>query len=239
MNEDILYEFQNKIGVNFENIKFLDTALTHSSYANERNLNDYNQRLEFLGDSVLQLCITEYLYKHCKDNNEGDLTRKRSTIVCETSLHRVGKQWNLGEFIKLSKGEKLSGGKTRISIIADAVEAIIAAVYLDKGYKFTCDFILGIFGDIIKDSEIINYLDHKTKLQEFIQSKTTKKIKYFLIKEEGPSHKKIFHVQVFIGEKGFGFGIGNSKKEAEQNAANNTLKFLNDLENIDTYDFDV
>lgn len=226
MKEGFIDKFQHKIGIKFDNLKILELALTHSSYANEHNLNEYNERLEFLGDSVLQLCITEYLYENCKDNNEGDLTRKRATIVCESSLYKVGKQWDLGEFIKLSKGESLSGGKTRISTIADTVEAVIAAVYLDKGYKFACKFILKFFKDIIKSSEVINYLDHKTRLQEFIQAKISDKIKYNLIKEEGPSHKKIFHVQVVIGEKEYGMGIGNSKKEAEQSAAEKTLKML-------------
>lgn len=219
-------KFQRKIGVEFDNLSILELALTHSSYANENNLNEYNERLEFLGDSVLQLCITEYLYENCKDNDEGDLTRKRATIVCESSLHKVGVQWELGKFIKLSKGESQSGGSTRVSTIADTVEAVIAAVYLDKGYKFACKFILKFFKDIIKTSEIINYLDHKTRLQELIQSETTEKIKYNLVREEGPSHKKTFYVNVVIGGKEYGFGRGGSKKEAEQSAAQETLKLL-------------
>lgn len=226
MDEMLIEKFQEKIGVKFRNIEILDLALTHSSYANERGLSEYNERLEFLGDSVLQLCITEYLYKNCKDNNEGDLTRKRASIVCEVSLYKVGERWNLGEFIKLSKGEKLSGGKTRISTIADAVEAVIAAVYLDSGYDFVQKFILKFFSDILKTGAIVNYLDHKTRLQEYIQSKTTDKIKYNLIKEEGPPHDKIFYVQVIIGDKNYESGTGKSKKEAEQNAAQKTLKLF-------------
>ncbi len=226
MDEMFIEKFQEKIGVKFRNIEILDLALTHSSYANERGLSEYNERLEFLGDSVLQLCITEYLYKNCKDNNEGDLTRKRASIVCEASLYKVGERWNLGEFIKLSKGEKLSGGKTRISTIADAVEAVIAAVYLDSGYDFLQKFILKFFSDILKTGAIVNYLDHKTRLQEYIQSKTTDKIKYNLIKEEGPPHDKIFYVQVIIGDKNYESGTGKSKKEAEQNAAQKTLKLF-------------
>lgn len=226
MDEMLIEKFQEKIGVKFRNIEILDLALTHSSYANERGLSEYNERLEFLGDSVLQLCITEYLYKNCKDNNEGDLTRKRASIVCEASLYKVGERWNLGEFIKLSKGEKLSGGKTRISTIADAVEAVIAAVYLDSGYDFVQKFILKNFSDILKTGAIVNYLDHKTRLQEYIQSKTTDKIKYNLIKEEGPPHDKIFYVQVIIGDKNYESGTGKSKKEAEQNAAQKTLKLF-------------
>lgn len=226
MDEMLIEKFQEKIGVKFRNIEILDLALTHSSYANERGLSEYNERLEFLGDSVLQLCITEYLYKNCKDNNEGDLTRKRASIVCEASLYKVGERWNLGEFIKLSKGEKLSGGKTRISTIADAVEAVIAAVYLDSGYDFVQKFILKFFSDILKTGAIVNYLDHKTRLQEYIQSKTTDKIKYNLIKEEGSPHDKIFYVQVIIGDKNYESGTGKSKKEAEQNAAQKTLKLF-------------
>lgn len=228
MKEEVINEFQERIGIKFNNPKILELALTHSSYANEHNLNEYNERLEFLGDSVLQLCITEYLYGNCKDNNEGDLTRKRATIVCESSLYKVGKTWNLGEYILLSKGESLSGGRTRVSTIADAVEAVIAAIYLDKGYKRVCKFILKYFKDVIKTGQIINFLDHKTRLQEFIQSRSNDKIKYNLIKEEGPSHKKVFYVQVMIGDKEYGFGNGNSKKEAEQNAAEKTFKILND-----------
>ena len=226
MDEMFIEKFQEKIGVKFRDIEILDLALTHSSYANERGLSEYNERLEFLGDAVLQLCITEYLYKNCKDNNEGDLTRKRASIVCEASLYKVGERWNLGEFIKLSKGEKLSGGKTRISTIADAVEAVIAAVYLDSGYDFVQKFILKFFSDILKTGAIVNYLDHKTRLQEYIQSKTTDKIKYNLIKEEGPPHDKIFYVQVIIGDKNYESGTGKSKKEAEQNAAQKTLKLF-------------
>ena len=228
MNEEFIVKFQEKIGIKFDNPKILELALTHSSYANEYKLSEYNERLEFLGDSVLQLCITEYLYEHCKDNNEGDLTRKRATIVCESSLYKVGKQWDLGKYILLSKGESLSGGRTRISTIADTVEAIIAAIYLDKGYKCASEFILKYFKDVIKTGQIINFLDHKTRLQEFIQSKSNDKIKYNLIKDEGPSHKKVLYVQVIIGDKEYGFGKGNSKKEAEQNAAEKTLKMLND-----------
>ena len=226
MSEENILNFQSKIEVKFDNISLLELALTHSSYAHEQNLEEYNERLEFLGDSVLQLCITEYLYENCKDNNEGALTRKRAAIVCEASLYKIGKMWEVGKYIKLSKGESLGGGKTRTSTIADAVEAIIAAVYLDKGYKFACKFILKFFKDIIQSGEIINFLDHKTRLQEFVQSKINEKIKYNLIKEEGPSHKKIFYVQVVIGEKEYGYGVGSSKKEAEQNAAEETLRLL-------------
>ncbi len=225
-NDVIIDKFQDEIGIRFNNLQILDLALTHSSYANEHNLSEYNERLEFLGDSVLQLCITEYLYQNCKYNNEGDLTRKRAAIVCESSLYKVGKQWNLGNFIKLSKGEIVGRGRTRVSTIADTVEAVIAAIYLDRGYDFVCKFILKVFKDIINDSDVINYLDHKTRLQEFVQSKTSDKIKYNLIKEEGPSHRKIFYVQVVIGEKEYSFGSGKSKKEAEQVAAEKTLKIL-------------
>lgn len=226
MNEKNIVKFQEKIGVKFNNLDVLNAALTHSSYANEKGLSEYNERLEFLGDSVLQLCITKYLYDNCKDNNEGYLTRRRAAIVCEVSLYKIGNQWGVGEFIKLSKGEILSGGRTRVSTIADTVEAIIAAIYIDKGYDFTCNFILNCFKDIITTKEIVNCLDYKTRLQEYIQAKTTDKIKYNLIKEEGPSHMKKFYVRVSIGDKDYAFGMGRSKKEAEQNAAQKTLEEL-------------
>ena len=145
MNKAKLREFEEALKVNFTNLSYLKTALTHSSFANQYKDTEYNERLEFLGDSVLQLCITEYLFTNYKDKAEGELTKIRSLIVCENSLFEIAKSLNLGSYIRMSKGEELTGGRNRTSIQADAVEAVIAAIYLDKGLEFTRAFILDYF----------------------------------------------------------------------------------------------
>lgn len=216
-------ELQKKLMVEFKEIKTLETAITHSSYANERKLS-FNERLEFLGDSVLQLVISEYLYSNTENETEGYLTKIRSLIVCENSLFQIAKGWNLGIYINMSKGEELTGGRTRVSILADAVEAIIAAIYLDRGYEVAKTFILNNFNNIIEKAfknEII--IDYKTKLQENLQSHGEVSIVYNLIKFEGPPHRREFFVEVVVNGVSSGKGVGYSKKEAEQNAAKELL----------------
>ncbi|WP_017414530.1 ribonuclease III [Clostridium tunisiense] len=216
-------ELQKKLMVEFKDIKTLETAITHSSYANERKLS-FNERLEFLGDSVLQLVISEYLYSNTENETEGYLTKIRSLIVCENSLFQIAKGWNLGIYINMSKGEELTGGRTRVSILADAVEAIIAAIYLDRGYEVAKTFILNNFNNIIEKAfknEII--IDYKTKLQENLQSHGEVSIVYNLIKFEGPPHRREFFVEVVVNGVSSGKGVGYSKKEAEQNAAKELL----------------
>lgn len=214
------YELEKVIGIEFEDKGILKTALTHSSYANQRKNISYNERLEYLGDAVLELIISEYLYLNYKNKLEGELTKIRATIVCESSLHYIAQKWNLGEYIIMSKGEEQTGGRTRNSILADCVEAIIAAVYLDKGLEVVKSFILENFMPIIKkaiSNEII--LDYKTKLQELLQKNGEVFISYDLISCEGPPHRPVFHVELNINGKPSGRGNGFSKKEAEQNAA--------------------
>lgn len=220
-------EFEKVLKVNFSNKEYLETALTHSSYANQHKNVKFNERLEFLGDSVLQLSVTEYLYNHYKDKKEGELTKYRALIVCENSLFILAKKWNLGRYIKMSKGEEMTGGRERTSIQADCVEAIFAAMYLDKGMEFTKDFILYHLSDTINmavNNEIV--LDYKTKLQETMQKNGEVEINYELIKFEGPPHRRKFYTKVLIDNKEFGRGEGFSKKEAEQNSAKEALKFL-------------
>ena len=220
-------EIEENLGVCFNNPTLLKTALTHSSFANQFKDAEYNERLEFLGDAVLQLCITEYLFNNFKSKSEGELTKTRSLIVCENSLYEIAKKLHLGEYIRMSKGEELTGGRERISIQADAVEAVIAAVYLDKGIGFVRDFILLHFEEIIKkaiNNEII--LDFKTKLQEFLQKDGEVSIHYELIKHEGPPHRRKFFTNVVIENNIMGEGCGYSKKEAEQNAAKQALMKL-------------
>lgn len=216
-------ELQQILKVNFFDLKLLQIAITHSSYANERKI-QFNERLEFLGDSVLQLVISEYLFSNNENETEGYLTKIRSLIVCENSLFVIAKGWNVGKYIYMSKGEELTGGRTRVSILADAVEAIIAAIYLDRGYEVARGFILKNFKDIIDKAhknQII--IDYKTKLQEILQKQGEVSIVYNLLKFEGPPHRREFFVEVIINGVSSGKGIGFSKKEAEQNAAKDLL----------------
>ncbi|ARC85686.1 ribonuclease III [Clostridium argentinense CDC 2741] len=217
-------ELQNKLRLNFDNLELLQTAITHSSYANQKKDVDYNERLEFLGDSVLQLVISQHLFSNNINESEGYLTRVRSLIVCENSLYEIAKGWNLGSYITMSKGEEMTGGRTRVSILADAVEAIIAAIYLDKGLEYVREFILTNFKNIIHKAlknQII--IDYKTKLQEILQKNGEVSIIYNLIKYEGPPHRRLFYVEVLINGISKGSGVGYSKKEAEQNAAREVL----------------
>ena len=194
MKDINLIEVEKLIGIEFENKGVLITALTHSSYANQFKDVKYNERLEFLGDSVLQLCVTKYLFNNYKDKSEGELTKIRALVVCENSLHKVSKNLSLGKYIRMSKGEELTGGRERTSIQADALEAVIAAVYLDKGIEVANDFILRNFKDVIDkaiNEEII--LDFKTRLQEVLQKNGEVNIAYNLLKHEGPPQKKILY----------------------------------------------
>jgi len=216
-------ELKDKLGIEFEDLTLLQTAITHSSYANERNT-AFNERLEFLGDTVLELIISEYLFANHTNETEGYLTKVRALIVCENSLFEIAKTWELGKYIYMSKGEELTGGRTRVSILADAVEAIIAAVYLDNGLNVTREFVLKNFNLIINKAvknEII--LDYKTKLQEILQKNGDVDIYYNLIKFAGPPHRREFFVEVLINGDAKGNGSGYSKKEAEQMAAREVL----------------
>ncbi|SFC73023.1 ribonuclease III [Clostridium uliginosum] len=231
MNKYKINDIEENLGVYFNNPSLIKTALTHSSFGNQFKDAKYNERLEFLGDAVLQLCITEHLFNKFKDKSEGELTKIRSLIVCENSLYEIAKKLNLGEYIRMSKGEELTGGRERISIQADAVEAVIAAVYLDKGNGFAQDFILLHFEQIINkaiNNEII--LDFKTKLQEFLQKDGEILIQYEVVNHEGPPHRRKFFTNVSIDGKVMGEGSGYSKKEAEQNSAKEALRRLGNID---------
>lgn len=216
---------EEKLGVHFKNKKILKIALTHSSYANGKKSVKFNERLEFLGDAVLQLAISEYLFLNYPDKPEGVLTKQRSIIVCESSLYEVAKQWDIGKYIRMSKGEEMTGGRERVSILADCVEAIIAAFYIDNGYKRVDEFIIKNFRNIIEKAvknEII--LDYKTKFQEVMQKNGEVDINYDLIKFEGPPHRRKFYSQVAVDKNVLAEGEGYSKKQSEQNAAYRALK---------------
>lgn len=222
-------ELKKKLMINFNNEELLQLAITHSSYANEKNI-EFNERLEFLGDTVLELIISEYLFKNHKKETEGYLTKIRALIVCENSLFEIAKAWDLGKYIYMSKGEELTGGRTRVSILADAVEAIIAAIYLDQGIKVARNFVLKNFAGII-DKAVKNkiILDYKTKLQEILQQNGDVDISYELVSFDGPPHRREFFVQVLVDGEIKGKGSGFSKKEAEQMAAKEVLISRGDI----------
>lgn len=221
-----LKEFQKILGIEFNKLELLNTALTHSSYANQFSLtyNDHNERLEFLGDSVLSMVISEYLYKKFKTKQEGKLTRIRAGVVCESSLAEVSRRLMINKYIKIGKGEELSGGREKDSLLADACEAVIAAIYLDSGLENARQFVLNNLADKIdKISNNYNYRDYKSKLQEYVQGNSLAVIKYTVSNESGPPHDKTFEVEIYLDNKCFGKGKGKSKKEAEQNSAKEAL----------------
>ncbi|MFA6941232.1 MAG: ribonuclease III [Clostridiaceae bacterium] len=221
---NLLKEFQDKIGLNFSDNYYFETALTHSSYAKQKKGTKYNERLEFLGDSVLSLAVTEYIFLIYKNKKEGELTKLRALVVCENSLYQVAVKLNLGKYILMSKGEEITGGRNRVSILADCMEALIAAIYIDLGFETAKKFIMDNFMETIKSSaNNCITLDYKTKLQELIQRNKNQDIKYELIKYDGPPHNRKFYVNVIINEKVLGQGIGLSKKEAEKKAAKEAL----------------
>ena len=212
--------FEQKINYEFKNKEYILEALTHSSYSNENKNYPFNERLEFLGDSVLSIVISDYLFKKETKLPEGELTKIRANIVCEESLSEVSKNIHLGKYMLLGKGEEATGGRERISILADALEAVIAAIYLDGGIKCAREFILTNMEKIINDSiKGKIFRDYKTCLQEVLQSNGENNIWYKLIEEKGPDQNKRFVMEVGINDTVLGVGEGKSKKDAEQVAA--------------------
>ena len=217
---DNIQRFENVINYKFKNKEYILAALTHSSYSNENKNYPFNERLEFLGDSVLSIVISDYLFKKETKLPEGELTKIRANIVCEESLSEVSKNIHLGKYMLLGKGEEATGGRERISILADALEAVIAAIYLDGGIKCAREFILTNMEKIINDSiKGKIFRDYKTCLQEVLQSNGENNIWYKLIEEKGPDHNKRFVMEVGINDTVLGVGEGKSKKDAEQVAA--------------------
>ena len=213
-----------KLGYKFQNRALLINALTHSSYANENRGRscESNERLEFLGDSVLGMVVADALYKRFPELPEGRMTRLRAQLVCEESLHRVAAQLGLGEHIRLGRGEEHTGGRSRTSILADAVEAVIAAMYLDGGMDVARGFINRF---ILSELEagLPGSGDNKTELQELVQKKPGSVLSYELLGESGPDHDKTFTSQVLLNGRAIGSGSGRTKKEAEQAAARAAL----------------
>lgn len=222
-------EFSESLGYQFHDLGLLKNALTHSSLVNESRL-DYkanNERLEFLGDAFFDAAISEYLYNRLPDVEEGELTKTRAIIVCERSLAECGQRFGIGEHLRLGKGEEHTGGRNRHSIVADAMEAVIGAIFLDGGWEEARAFILRAFAGTIQDAiDGKLYSDYKTELQEFLQARGENHIHYEVEKETGPDHDKTFYVALFSGSSRIGEGSGRSKKEAEQNAAKAALDQL-------------
>lgn len=218
--------FQEKIGYDFGNEDLLTQALTHSSYANEKRLPKLsdNERLEFLGDAVLELVTSEFLYQKYGQIPEGDLTKKRASIVCEQTLALCTKEIELGDYILLGKGEDATGGRERKSILSDAMEAIIGAIYLDGGLTNAKEFIHRFVLTDIESKEL--FYDSKTILQELVQGSYEEELHYAVVREEGPDHAKKFFVEVRIGEQVIATGEGSSKKMAEQEGAYSALLSL-------------
>ncbi|AZR72751.1 ribonuclease III [Anoxybacter fermentans] len=218
---------QKEIKVKFKNLKYLEEAVTHKSYANEnrnKNIRD-NERLEFLGDAVLDLVISEILFKRYKDYPEGELAKTRAVVVSAPTLARTAKKLNLGNYLRLGKGEEMTGGRKRDSILADAFEALVGAIYLDKGLKVVSKFIKDNLTEEIDRVERGEYIqDYKTLLQEEIQKRSNTRPLYRVVSEEGPDHDKRFTVLVECKNQILGKGVGKNKKEAQQRAAADAIE---------------
>ncbi|MCI5557268.1 ribonuclease III [bacterium] len=217
-------ELEEKLHYHFKNRDLLITALTHSSYANEAKApTKYNERLEFLGDSVLSLVVANYLFRH-STRPEGELSRMRASLVSEEALFQFAKEIDLGAYLRLGRGEELGGGRERPSVVSDAFEAVIAALYLDGGMEAARSFILPFITEGKTAEE-----DYKTKLQEVIQQNPEDKLSYAVTGESGPAHDKRFEVTVLLNGSAMAAGTGRSKKAAEQQAAKAALRKLNQL----------
>lgn len=223
----MIKDLENAIGYQFKDITLLQNALSHSSYANERWHDSLksNERLEFLGDSILGMVTAEHLYRNFADRLEGDLTRMRADMVCEKALAAVAEKISLGQHILLGHGEETGGGRTRDSILADAVESVIAACFLDGGMEAARKFIATFVLTDVPVKKLRN-ADYKTALQELVQQKKNQVLAYSLVSESGPDHDKHFVVQVALNGKVVGTGEGRSKKKAEQDAAQKAIEVL-------------
>ncbi len=224
--------FEKKIQYSFKNKENLILAWTHSSYANEYKSEKLvsNERLEFLGDSVLSVVISENIYNNYSHLTEGEMTKFRANVVCEASLEKCANRLKVGQYLLLGKGEENSGGRKRTSILSDAVEALIGAIYIDGGFENAKMFVLNQMKKIIDESiKGKIFMDYKTQLQEIIQKSNEQRITYEIIEEKGPDHSKVFVSQVKLDNKVISVGEGRTKKEAEQMAAKASLKKIADM----------
>ena len=218
---------EQNLGYSFKNKNLLINALCHSSYANEvRNGTSSNERLEFLGDSVLSVVVADYLYNNFKNLPEGELTKLRASLVCEKSLCSFSRELDIGKFLMLGKGEEKGGGRERDSILADAFEAVLAAMYLDGGMEIARKHVLRFILPELSHTDDEVFKDYKTALQEIIQRNPEESVTYILTAESGPDHNKVFEVEVHLNSNVIGKGKGKSKKAAEQSAAKQALELM-------------
>ncbi|HZG70287.1 MAG TPA: ribonuclease III [Chondromyces sp.] len=219
---------QNQIGITFHNEGLLKQAFTHSSYVNEHRRKPYedNERLEFLGDAVLELTVSQFLFKKYPLMSEGDLTKLRAAIVCEPSLVTFANELNFGEFVLLGKGEEMTGGRMRPALLADVFEAFIGALYLDQGMEAVISFLEKVVFPKINSGAFSHVMDFKSQLQELVQRDMKGTVVYKILQEKGPAHRREFISQVYLNGEVLGTGTGRSKKEAEQFAAQMALTAL-------------
>lgn len=227
MIEAELDELEEKIGYTFGDKKLLRQACTHSSYANEMKINKFEdyERLEFLGDAVLELVTSDFLFRERRENSEGRLTKLRASMVCEPALAFCAREMALEQYILLGKGEEATGGRSRDSIVSDVMESVIGAIYLDGGLEKASAFIHRFVLSDLEHKQL--FYDAKTTLQEIVQQENNGELYYKLVREEGPQHDKIFDVEAYVGAKKVGEGSGHSKKAAEQQAAYQALLAIN------------
>lgn len=228
----VLERLENRIGYCFKDIHLLKKSISHKSYVNEKRLDplDHNERLEFLGDAVLELGVSDLLMKHFPDSREGEMSKLRASIVNETALSVVARDLSLGEYLFLGKGEELCDGREKNSLLADALEALLGAIYLESGFPQVYEIIRKLFLPLILKAtqEDINR-DYKTRLQEEVQNTLKVAPQYRLVNESGPDHDKTFEIHLYVSGKKMGTGTGKSKKQAEQNAAMDTLQRLDTI----------
>ena len=215
-------ELENRINYKFNNQSFLNTALTHSTYAYEHNMSKSNERLEFLGDSVMSIVTSEYLFKKYPDMPEGDLTKLKAGLICTQALSGFARQIGLGDALLLGRGEEQNGGRQRNTILEDAFEALVAAIYLDGGIDKARGFIIPFIENAVENHSI-SFHDYKSALQEIVQQNPTEILNYVLTGESGPDHDKSFEYEVHLNSNVIGKGKGKSKKQAEQMAARDAL----------------
>ena len=222
--EYTLNELEKRIGYSFQDKKLLEHAMIHSSYANEHHLGKLgcNERLEFLGDAVLEVVSSDFLFRTFPEMPEGDMTKTRASLVCEPTLAFCAQEIDLGGFLLLGKGEDATGGRGRDSVVSDAMEALIGAIYLDGGFASAKEFVLKFILNDLENKQL--FYDSKTILQEIVQEKGTHLVEYRLMKEEGPDHNKSFTVDVLVSGQVMGTGVGHTKKAAEQEAAYQAIR---------------
>ncbi|ASN07390.1 ribonuclease III [Virgibacillus necropolis] len=223
-------QLEEKLHIKFNNHKLLEQAFTHSSYVNEHQGKVFsdNERLEFLGDAVLELGVSQYLYRNNEKMPEGEMTKLRAAIVCEPSLENFSRDLGFGEYILLGRGEEQTGGRDRPALLADVFESFLGALYLDQGYDQAISFLNEFVFPKISTGAFSHAMDYKSQLQELVQQYKNQNIEYKIVDEKGPSHSKEFVTEVYVKDQKAGSGVGRTKKEAEQRAAKHALDTFND-----------